>query len=181
MHLVHTLQVAHSPTQNFKASIFNDKPMRKNLLISLAFGAVLLTTGCVSIMSGTSQNVSVQSKPDGAKATFYNRKGEVVSAQQTPFMISLKRSEKYKLKIEKEQYEPLEVTLKKGLNGWYLGNVIFGGILGLLIIDPATGAMWTYQEPIRAELALVGSGQASVLVKPRWHKPSVPGGKSEWY
>jgi len=152
--------------------------MNKILFISLAFGTLLLTTGCASIMSGTSQNVSVQSRPDGAKATFYNRKGEAVSSQQTPFMISLKRFEKYRLKIEKEQYEPLEVQLKKDLNGWYLGNVIFGGVLGLLIIDPGTGAMWSYQDPISAELALAGSGQPSILIQPvRLSAPSTQRGK----
>ncbi|MFH6792762.1 hypothetical protein ACHRCF_16520, partial [Acinetobacter baumannii] len=28
------------------------------------------------------------------------------------------------------------------LSGWYLGNIIFGGLIGLLIVDPATGAMY---------------------------------------
>ena len=29
------------------------------------------------------------------------------------------------------------------VNGWYVGNIVFGGLLGLLIIDPATGAMYS--------------------------------------
>jgi len=29
------------------------------------------------------------------------------------------------------------------LNGWYIGNLLFGGLIGLLIVDPLTGAMWT--------------------------------------
>lgn len=29
------------------------------------------------------------------------------------------------------------------MNGWYVGNILFGGVLGLLIIDPATGAMYS--------------------------------------
>ena len=29
------------------------------------------------------------------------------------------------------------------MNGWYIANIIFGGLIGLLIIDPATGAMYT--------------------------------------
>lgn len=28
------------------------------------------------------------------------------------------------------------------LSGWYLGNVVFGGLIGLLIVDPLTGAMY---------------------------------------
>jgi len=32
--------------------------------------------------------------------------------------------------------------VKCSLNGWYFGNIIFGGLIGLLIVDPATGAMY---------------------------------------
>lgn len=29
------------------------------------------------------------------------------------------------------------------VNGWYIGgNLLFGGVIGWLIVDPATGAMW---------------------------------------
>ena len=41
--------------------------------------------------------------------------------------------------VEKEGYEPVTVVLKKGLNGWVWGNILVGGIIGL-IIDVATGA-----------------------------------------
>jgi hypothetical protein len=29
------------------------------------------------------------------------------------------------------------------VNGWYVGNVILGGMIDLLVVNPATGAMWT--------------------------------------
>jgi hypothetical protein len=29
------------------------------------------------------------------------------------------------------------------INGWYVGNIVFGGLIGWLIVDPLTGAMWT--------------------------------------
>ena len=29
------------------------------------------------------------------------------------------------------------------INGWYVGNIVFGGFIGWLIVDPLTGAMWT--------------------------------------
>jgi hypothetical protein len=28
------------------------------------------------------------------------------------------------------------------INGWYVGNIVFGGFIGWLIVDPLTGAMW---------------------------------------
>jgi hypothetical protein len=135
-------------------------------LMFLSSTITLLTTGCASIMSGPNQNVSVQTEPEGAKATFINKKGIAVSAQQTPCIVSLKRRETYTLKIEKDDYQPLEAKLNKGLNGWYLGNVLFGGMLGILIVDPATGAMWSFHEPVNAQLALVSSGNLSRLTQP---------------
>ncbi len=32
------------------------------------------------------------------------------------------------------------------MNGWYAGNIVFGGLIGILIVDPATGAMWDIKE-----------------------------------
>ncbi len=35
-------------------------------------------------------------------------------------------------------------VVQRILNGWYFGNIIFGGIvLGMLIVDPLSGAMFT--------------------------------------
>jgi len=28
------------------------------------------------------------------------------------------------------------------VNGWYFGNILLGGLIGMLIVDPATGAMY---------------------------------------
>ena len=43
--------------------------------------------------------------------------------------------------IKLEGYQNYETKLTKKFNGWYLGNIIFGGLIGL-IIDPITGAMY---------------------------------------
>ncbi|MEP6879751.1 MAG: hypothetical protein ABI865_12980, partial [Nitrosospira sp.] len=45
--------------------------------------------------------------------------------------------------IKKEGFAEQTVIVDTKVNGWYIGgNLLFGGILGWLIIDPATGAMW---------------------------------------
>ncbi len=45
--------------------------------------------------------------------------------------------------ISKQGFETKTVEITSPLNGWYVGNIIFGGLLGILIVDPLTGAMWT--------------------------------------
>jgi hypothetical protein len=124
-------------------------------------------------MSGPNQTVSVKSKPDGAKFSFLDKKGVAVAAGNTPMTVTLKRRHDYVLKVEKEQFEPIEIPVEGGVNGWYLGNVLFGGVLGLLIVDPATGAMWSLSpDDVTVEMASAGSGQKSVLlVEPRLTAP----------
>lgn len=39
-------------------------------------------------------------------------------------------------------YDDKVVPVLFDLDGWYFGNILLGGIIGMLIVDPATGAMW---------------------------------------
>ena len=54
--------------------------------------------------------------------------------------------EKYSVKYSKEGYNDGLSVIDSSLSGWYIGNLLFGGIVGLLIVDPATGAMWKLPE-----------------------------------
>ena len=79
------------------------------------------------------------------------REGKEIQVGSTPFTASLKRGAgyfkkaKYQVTFEKPGYKTEAITLEGRPGGWYLGgNVIFGG-MGWLIVDPATGAMWTLE------------------------------------
>jgi hypothetical protein len=150
--------------------------MKKLVLPLLCVVSILFSTGCASVMSGTTQTITIKTKPAGAKATFFDNKGEAISVQNTPCTVPLKRSGHYTLKIEKDDYAPLELEMKRTVNGWYFGNVIFGGLLGLAIVDPATGAMFTFSpSTIDARLALTSSGMPSEIIKPAYHRISSDG------
>jgi hypothetical protein len=58
----------------------------------------------------------------------------------------------YSVQFEKEGYDGQSVLIDSKLDGWYVGNILFGGLVGLLIIDPATGAMWKLQESLSVSL-----------------------------
>ena len=108
----------------------------------------LLFTGCASIIDGGPKTVQINSNPEGAKVTIFNKAGKEVSVNTTPASIALKRggfysTEDYKLHFEMPGYYPYETHVASSIDGWYLGNVIFGGFIGILIVDPATGDMWT--------------------------------------
>ena len=70
-----------------------------------------------------------------------------MSTGVTPATITLNSSEGYfqpaKYVVEFNRKGVTQsVPLNASINGWYFANFLFGGIIGLLIVDPATGAMW---------------------------------------
>ncbi|MCX4027392.1 hypothetical protein H0A36_10465 [Endozoicomonas sp. SM1973] len=38
------------------------------------------------------------------------------------------------------------------LDGWYFGNLFLGGLIGMLIVDPLTGAMFKLQDTAQVDL-----------------------------
>ena len=49
---------------------------------------------------------------------------------------------KYRIDASKQGYATSSTSFAASINGWYWGNIGFGGLIGWLIVDPATGAMW---------------------------------------
>lgn len=118
--------------------------------LSVIFGVVALSlSGCASIISGKTQTMTFQSTPELSDITILNRDGKKIHVGKAPITVSLNRGagffvpERYTVIFEKEGYEKKEIKVTPSMNGWYIGNILFGGIIGLLIIDPATGAMYS--------------------------------------
>jgi len=132
--------------------------MRRIVGLIVAVG-VLLGSGCASIVSKSDWPVRVSSNPDGALCTVTDKTGTVISKGVTPTILTLKsgdgyfKSASYKLMFEKEGYQPASKELSTSLNGWYWGNIVLGGLIGMLIVDPATGAMWSLDESVNGTLA----------------------------
>ena len=124
--------------------------MNKYPIVLASALAALLLCGCASIVDGGPKTITVTSNPTGAKLIVAEEDGHTVSEKTTPASITLKRSAgyfvpaKYKLTFEAQGYYPSEVQIKATINGWYFGNVLLGGAIGLIAVDPATGAMWTF-------------------------------------
>jgi len=128
-------------------------------LSALALSAVLMS-GCSSIVSDSKYNVSISSEPSEASFVLKNKAGLTVHTGRTPSSISLNASsgffqgETYTLIINKDGYEEKIVEIDSSIDGWYFGNLLFGGFIGFLIIDPATGAMFKLPELSNSSLIL---------------------------
>ena len=127
--------------------------MKKEYIISCLLLLTLIgCVGCASIVDGRKKQVRIDSNPP-ATLTVLDHKGETVIVTNTPAVVRLKRNngyfvkEQYKLRFEAPGYYPSEVPLNTNLNVWYFGNILFGGVIGFVFVDPATGAMWTIEPP----------------------------------
>lgn len=129
----------------------------------------LFAGGCASIFNGGPKNIAINSAPSGAKVTIV-KEGTSVQVHQgvTPMTVTLEpkagyfSGQSYQLKLELKGYRTAELVIRPELSGWYFGNLLFGGPLGLLIIDPLTGAMWNLA-PNKIEQSL--SADQATLIK----------------
>jgi hypothetical protein len=118
-----------------------------------------MATGCASIVSKSQYPVSINSNPSGATVTIKNKKGIDVQKAITPATVILPASagffspENYRFQFEMDEHLPASTSLSAGMDGWYIGNILFGGLIGWFIVDPATGAMWKLEDTVYGNLA----------------------------
>lgn len=96
----------------------------------------------------------------GASVSIIDRGGKEVYTGTTPAAVQLKsgagffQRAKYSIKFTKAGFATQTIPLEADVNGWYFGNLFFGGAIGMLIVDPATGAMYRIsQKNVQATLA----------------------------
>lgn len=128
----------------------------------------MATSGCASIVSDSKPEVGIYSAPSEAKYSVVNSKGMIVATGVTPGRVLLEsgrgyfKGEDYKVTFRKEGYGDSTVPLKTSVNGWYWGNILFGGLIGMLIVDPLTGAMYTLPDDVTGKPLPLATAQAAV-------------------
>lgn len=120
---------------------------------SLLLAGVLAVTGCASIASGTTQQVTIISTPDGAICDV-SRQGMMLQRAIIPTSPMIQKS-KYDLSVQcsKTGYQNTILANKSGVEPWIFGNLIFGGLIGVLI-DVSSGAQNHYDTLMSVALPL---------------------------
>jgi hypothetical protein len=119
----------------------------------------VVVSGCASILSKSRYQVAVESSPSSANFVVKDPQGKVVAQGITPTTVTLpaKRSffrrGQYRVEFDKAGYDSESVSLEGSLDAWYFGNVLLGGALGMLIVDPITGAMWELPDHVSTALS----------------------------
>lgn len=122
--------------------------MKNKITLPLLTGIILLFSSCATIVSKSNYPISINSTPSEAKITITDKKGTDIFTGNTPATLKLSASAgyfskaRYTVKFEKTGYQTKIVPVEFKLDGWYIGNIVFGGAIGLLIVDPISGAMF---------------------------------------
>ena len=107
------------------------------LICSLGILVALLIVSCATIIHGSRQSVTLNSVPSGVNVI---RQGAHIAT--TPAVVELPRnSTNVILTFEKDGYEPVEIILNRKVDGWIVGNIVFGGLIGLAV-DFISGAAY---------------------------------------
>jgi hypothetical protein len=122
--------------------------MRKIVSVLMIMVLSFTLTSCASIVGQSVFPVTINSNPSDAKVSITDERGVDIYAGRTPTTVTLAAGESYfhakvyNLTFSKEGYAQQHAQIRATLSGWYFGNILFGGLIGLLIVDPLTGKMW---------------------------------------
>ena len=103
--------------------------------------ALLMLSGCATIMNSGPDVVNVDTNPRGARV-YLNGLYSGVS----PINLTIHREDDAVIDVKLEGYEPVQTELRKTGNGWIFGNLLIGGGLGV-IIDLASYNQGGYFKP----------------------------------
>jgi hypothetical protein len=150
--------------------------MKRMYLIGM-LSVTALSTGCASIVSGTNQSISVETRNKGMQVTnanckLSNDKGNWFVT--TPGSVVVNRSyNDLSIRCEKDGVEPGLLTAKSFTKGMAFGNILFGGFIGAGV-DMASGAAYDYPSLFTIEM-----GQTLTIVPPVAEQPRAEAPQSE--
>ena len=134
----------------FNAKIYTRIPTCRLVSLVLVF---FLTSGCASIIKGTTQAIPINSDPSGADILV---DGNLVGT--TPTDVEMKRKRDHLVVIEKKDYHPKSIPVIKDVGGAVWGNILAGGLIGWGV-DAATGAQYNLTpKTIYVKLEPIGEG-----------------------
>ncbi|CAI8208118.1 MAG: Uncharacterised protein [SAR116 cluster bacterium] len=157
------------------------KTYPKSIAVLLSF--TVLLSSCASIVSKSSYPISINSAPSEAKIVIKDKKGIEIFSGQTPATLKLKAGSgffgkaRYQVTFAKDGYNTKTVPVEFKLDGWYFGNLLLGGFLGMLIVDPSTGAMYKLETEFLNETLVASTASVNDKTLKVYTIDEIP---SEW-
>ena len=131
-------------------------PSRLALPTAILCAAAL--SSCATILGESDYPITFNTTPSGGNIAITNKSGVNVYQGSTPITLTLPAGdgyfsgEKYAIEASMPGYPTTTTIMDTTIDGWYVGNILFGGIIGLLFVDPSTGAMYKLGEDLTIDL-----------------------------
>ena len=127
----------------------------KNSIFVVLCAAISGTTGCSSVIEGTSQEIAINTNPAGASCVLMCQGQPLARVAETPGGVLIKKT-KYDLTVlcDKAGFMQASYLDHSGAAGATFGNIILGGGIGWAV-DSASGADNKYETPINITLVPV--------------------------
>ena len=111
---------------------------------------MLLLSGCSTIMTGTTQTIFVDTvNAPGASCKGIDNKGREYYWMNTPSSTTVHKGDApLKITCEKAGFRKTVFTVDEGISGATLGNIIAGGLIGV-VVDSASGAAEEYPSVVK--------------------------------
>lgn len=112
-------------------------------LLCLCMG---ILSGCATIVSDNKSFVKIESEPTGSACELVGENFHQTITTPATLLIPAKASP-VRISCAKEGYFPAVETIESSMDGTILGNILFGGIIGVAI-DAANKSGYKYQERV---------------------------------
>lgn len=128
--------------------------MKNFAQILLFILALCSLNSCATIVSKSSYPLKITTNPEGVNLLIKDADGLEIFKGSSPATVKLKagagffKRAAYTLTVSGDGFKEQILPINFKLDGWYFGNLLIGGILGMLIIDPATGAMYKLENQL---------------------------------
>ena len=108
--------------------------------------------GCATVTTGTSQTITIDTVPSGAVCRMMREDHVVGVVNPTPGSVAVsKDKDTIAVSCEKDEYLTADEELDAEFQGATLGNVLLGGVIGV-VVDASSGAANKYPDSITIAL-----------------------------
>lgn len=105
-------------------------------------------TGCATIVSGSTKSLHIKSDVEASNISITDLNGKEIYNGRSPATVLLKsgagyfKKAGYNVVVTAPGYDAQKYFIEYKMNAWYFANIFIGGALGMIVVDPLTGAMW---------------------------------------
>ena len=129
---------------------------RCRLLALICVACAFTGSGCATIVNSGPDVVFISTTPAGATVTI-----DGAQVGKTPLTAQVRR-DSHMITFSKEGHQEVTLPVQKNFNPWVLGNLIFGGVIGI-VVDAVTGNLEEVTGSIVVTLPKVESGDSRPL------------------